>query len=52
MENIPKHIVLFPDGNRRWAKNKGIASFDGHKKGYENLIDFAGILLAGAKMRG
>jgi len=42
MENIPKHIVLFPDGNRRWAKNKGIASFDGHKKGYENLIDFAG----------
>ena len=42
MENIPKHIVLFPDGNRRWAKKRGIASFDGHKKGYENLIDFAG----------
>jgi len=42
MENIPKHIVLFPDGNRRWAKNRGLASFDGHQKGYENLIDFAG----------
>lgn len=39
--NIPKHIVLFPDGNRRWAKSKGLASFDGHMKGYDNLITFA-----------
>lgn len=38
---IPKHIVLFPDGNRRWAKQKGIASLEGHKKGYENLMDFS-----------
>src|SRR3989338_9091633 len=38
---IPKHIVLFPDGNRRWAKQKGIASLEGHKKGYENLLDFS-----------
>ena len=38
---IPKHIVLFPDGNRRWAKQKGIASLEGHRKGYENLLDFA-----------
>lgn len=40
MQNIPKHIVLFPDGNRRWAKQKGIATFDGHLKGYRNIIDF------------
>ena len=39
--NIPNHIVLFPDGNRRWAKQNGIASLDGHKKGYENLLDFS-----------
>lgn len=37
----PNHIVLFPDGNRRWAKEKGLVSFDGHKKGYENLLDFS-----------
>ena len=40
--NIPNHIVLFPDGNRRWAREKGFAStFEGHKKGYENLLDFS-----------
>jgi undecaprenyl diphosphate synthase len=39
--NIPNHIVLFPDGNRRWAKQKGLASLLGHKKGYENLLDFS-----------
>ena len=38
---IPQHIVLFPDGNRRWAKQKGLPSFDGHQKGYENIISFA-----------
>ena len=39
--NIPKHIVLFPDGNRRWARQKGIHTLEGHKKGYENLLDFS-----------
>jgi len=38
--NIPQHIVLFPDGNRRWAKQKGLYSLEGHKKGYENLLNF------------
>jgi undecaprenyl diphosphate synthase len=38
---IPQHIVLFPDGNRRWAKQRGLASLLGHKKGYENLLDFS-----------
>ena len=38
---IPQHIVLFPDGNRRWAKQRGIHSLEGHKKGYENLLDFS-----------
>lgn len=39
--NIPNHIVLFPDGNRRWAKQKGIASLEGHMHGYNNLLDFS-----------
>ena len=41
MEHIPQHIVLFPDGNRRWAKEKGIASLEGHMQGYKNLLDFS-----------
>lgn len=39
--NIPQHIVLFPDGNRRWAKQNNLKSLDGHKKGYDNLLDFS-----------
>jgi len=39
--NIPQHIVLFPDGNRRWARGKGLNTLEGHKKGYENLLDFS-----------
>jgi len=40
MEHIPHHIVLFPDGNRRWARQKGLPTLEGHKIGYENLINF------------
>ena len=25
-ENMPKHIAIIMDGNRRWAKEKGIAT--------------------------
>jgi len=39
--NIPKHIVLFPDGNRRWARQKGLNTLEGHKQGYNNLLDFS-----------
>jgi undecaprenyl diphosphate synthase len=31
------HIGIIMDGNRRWAKENGLSSFDGHKKGYEKL---------------
>ena len=37
---IPNHIVLFPDGNRRWAKQKGLPSLKGHLKGHEKFKDF------------
>ena len=29
----PQHIVVVPDGNRRWAKKRGLPSFFGHKEG-------------------
>jgi undecaprenyl diphosphate synthase len=31
--NIPQHIAIIPDGNRRWAKQKGLLAFFGHKEG-------------------
>ncbi len=40
MSKIPYHIVLFPDGNRRWAKKRGLPTIEGHRRGYENLIKF------------
>lgn len=36
MEDI-KHIGIILDGNRRWAKEKGLPPFLGHKKGAETL---------------
>ncbi len=34
---VPQHIGLILDGNRRWALEKGLQPFEGHKKGYETL---------------
>ena len=36
-ENMPKHIAIIMDGNRRWAKSKGLPVALGHKKGAETL---------------
>jgi undecaprenyl diphosphate synthase len=33
VQNLPKHIVIIPDGNRRWAKKRGLPSFFGHREG-------------------
>ncbi|MBR9700616.1 di-trans,poly-cis-decaprenylcistransferase [Candidatus Woesearchaeota archaeon] len=31
MTDVPKHIAIIPDGNRRWAKDKGLAATKGHE---------------------
>ncbi len=31
--NTPRHVVIVPDGNRRWAKKKGRPAFFGHRAG-------------------
>lgn len=30
---IPNHVAIIPDGNRRWAKKRNLATFLGHEKG-------------------
>lgn len=34
---IPKHIGIIMDGNRRWARGKGLKDGEGHRAGTENL---------------
>ncbi|MDE2399901.1 MAG: di-trans,poly-cis-decaprenylcistransferase [Patescibacteria group bacterium] len=37
---IPKCIGVIMDGNRRWAKEQGLQTYEGHKKGYEKMKEF------------
>ena len=32
-ENLPNHVAIVPDGNRRWAKKRGLAPWRGHLAG-------------------
>jgi len=35
---VPKHVVIIPDGNRRWAKSRGLKPIEGHKKGLDTAM--------------
>lgn len=39
--NIPQHIAIIMDGNRRWAKEKGKETSEGHRAGADNLEKIA-----------
>jgi undecaprenyl diphosphate synthase len=39
--NLPRHVVIVPDGNRRWAKKKGKNSFFGHRAGMKAMEKIA-----------
>ena len=36
-QNIPRHLGIILDGNRRWAKERNLSSFEGHRQGFENI---------------
>lgn len=38
---MPKHIAIIMDGNRRWAKERGLDPKLGHKEGADNLKKIA-----------
>lgn len=37
----PEHVAIILDGNRRWAKEKGLPQLKGHQKGFENIRSLA-----------
>lgn len=37
MEKIPRHLGIILDGNRRWARERELSTFEGHKKGLEKI---------------
>ena len=37
MENLPKHLAFICDGNRRWARTRGLPTLLGHKEGVEAI---------------
>ncbi len=39
MPDTPLHVAIIPDGNRRWAKKRGLHPWDGHKEAIEHFRD-------------
>lgn len=38
---LPNHVAVIVDGNRRWAKAKGLPSLEGHHQGYLRVKEVA-----------
>jgi undecaprenyl diphosphate synthase len=41
MSDLPVHIGIIPDGNRRWAKAHGLPTLEGHRRGLAVAHDVA-----------
>lgn len=35
---IPHHLAIIPDGNRRWARARGLPAFEGHRQGFARVV--------------
>lgn len=39
---LPRHIGIIVDGNRRWAREMGVSTADGHRAGAQRILDVLG----------
>ena len=37
MKKVPYHLGIIVDGNRRWAREKGLPTIEGHRRGLDNV---------------
>jgi len=37
-KNLPTHIAIIPDGNRRWARSKNLPTIEGHRRGADAMV--------------
>jgi len=42
VDRVPEHVGVILDGNRRWAKQVGIGTSQGHKRGADKIEEFLG----------
>jgi undecaprenyl diphosphate synthase len=33
LQGVPRHVAIIMDGNRRWAKERGLPAIEGHRRG-------------------
>ena len=38
---IPHHVAIILDGNGRWAKERGLTRSEGHRVGFNNLLNLS-----------
>lgn len=38
---LPTHVGIIVDGNRRWAKQRGLPTLEGHRRGYTRVKEVA-----------
>lgn len=38
---VPNHLAIIPDGNRRWARARGLPVSEGHRQGAKRIIELA-----------
>jgi len=37
IESVPQHLGVILDGNRRWARERGLPTFEGHRRGAQKV---------------